>query len=1305
MKRYAALLLHWLFIVFIALSSHTQIKGEETKTEEIEIDLSTLDTAATYNEAYSDFDDFAFVEEYLTDEATAHNTAIPEVPEPTPDIPVIEFDLPIFGNVGFYLAFDPITNKSFYKARLVEGKKLYLGRLILESPVLEIIKGNLSITCRTRLFDKSAKVGLINLVLDKKDKKKIKTIEFGVIFDDPSSRPTLELFPGQQIVILKQRLVFEQDKPAVLIVNLDIYGKPTNAGIIFTGSSVGAFMSIEKIALLQFVADVAGTPLSDAVIKEAKIEIENLIVNGTAPKKDKYDLLAEEKEHLLTLDMHGILDIPEIKETLLTKQKAQAAGDLAFHAVINKKGITLDASSNNFPIQDIGMIEDAKIHLRTQPKKEDEEEAVASIKEEKKEDAGLKVSGTLSLEVAQVGTLNIETAIVIQKDKVVFSGTLKDTFTYNNFVLNPGIGVNYNSTKKSFGLSTRMDFEGLALKVSFTFSPNKKDPTKKDIVLSATAEATTFEPFKYSGIPSLEDVYATDLNVGFDVQKAADGNIINIIKLSGILHLLGKNFKSEIRAVNDEKGHKGIYIQAPLQENVTLGDILLGFNQPPLNSITFKKVEFLASSISFVDPSTKATISKGLSMVAQVPLTGALEKVGSYLGTSGQELTVQGAILPNDPKKSSFSAILSRGISDPTKVVSMGATALIIKGEPAVGIKASMTFRPEPAKRPEQVMEFAGEMSLATKELEFIMQMDGMWEEPFGFKNMAVGNLIAQVGMMHGSPGTPTKVGFRGRLDYNQETVFDLTMMVDAGLKDCGMKGTFKKIISLPELVLMFLTDQGLDLGPLNIPLFQLQDTQVAIAPKDILVGVSGKEELIKQGIEINSKMIVLGKKGQLGILIRAPTLSGDNFGLKALGTLEQINIADLLIVTGKGGVGDPIVDVELTLLRQKFLISGRINLANLYHKEAFLEITNHSIEFNFEEALGGDKFNVNGEPLLLSQVHGIATSLDQNFVIDIAFKEYLQKYLEDQINKQFNAAKIEVEKQINSAKKDVASVRVYAQEVEQQIAEAREAVTAAKKEVDTINESIKQAQHNVDLAQEEVNILKRKIKTQRNRIDRSPNSVDTSQHVAELATYTAAYEIATAALDAARAVATGTLVASRETAQATLTLAQQFLDTIVKNSSNAIFYGAAGTADAVLDGFHGISYLVLSGSEYVISLPLGFVEVNEISYHGELKTLQQGKLGNVKIKASIAGAKMETTITIDAKKGFDALTESLNAAAARFTEALNTKVLTPIKRAAASIENTLAPTKKVKKMTFQKEIPIEVLKRMQEAQKKPRQI
>lgn len=1302
--NYSASRSPWLLALLLTLCASILFPAEESAPVEAEIDLSTLDNPATYDEAYNGFDDFSFVEEYLAEEEKEKTTA---VDTPT-DIPLLDFDLPIFGTVTFYLATDSATGKTFYRAKIAEGKKIYLGRLVLEAPVLEIIKGNLSITSRTYLFDKTARVGLINLVFDEKKKTKIKTAEFGIIFDDPVNKPTIELLPGKKFVVLKQRLVFEQDKPAVVVANVEMFDKPTNIGIIFTGGTVGAFLTIEQMRLLQLIEDVQGTPLSDAMITTAKIEIENLIVNAaTKLKKEKYDLTVLEDQHLLTLDMTGFLAIPEIKENLLTAQKAQEAGDVEFHAVINEKKVILDASSKNFPVHNIGVIKEAKIHLykkQTKEKKGDTEkiEAVASIKEVAEKKEGFTVSGTLLLDVVNIGTLTVKSNITVDKEKTVFSGTLKNSFTYNNFVIKPGVNVSYNTAKKSFGFSTMVDFEGLAVKIGFALTPNKKEPSKKDVTLSATAEADTFTPFKNSGIKSLEDLYVTDLDIGFDIERAANGKIAQVIKINGMLHMLGEKFKSEIRIVSDDKGKKGIFIQAPLQEDITLGDILLGFDQPPLNGITFKKVEFLASSITFVDPTTKATISKGISMTAKVPLTGALAPVATYLGTANQELTVQGAILPNDPKKSSVSALLSRGVSDPTKVVSMGDSALIIKGEPAIGIKASMTFRPEPQKRPEQAMDFAGELSLAAKELEFVMQMDGMWEEPFGFHNMAIGNLIAAVGMMPGSPGTPTKIGIRGRLDYDHEPLVDTTMVVSANLTDCGMKGTFKKIISIPDLVLMFLADQGIDLGPLDIPLCQLEDAQVAIAPtKDIALGVSGREEIINQGVEVNSKILFLGKKGELGILIRTPTLSGENFGLKAYGTLEQINIADLLMVTGKGGVGDPIIDLELTLLRQKCLVSGRINLANLCYKEAYLEITSNSIEFNFEEAIGGAKFNYNGQPLLFSRVHGLATALDTNFMLEIQFKEYLQKYLKNQINAQFNAAKKEVEDQINSAKKEVDTVRTYAQEVEQQIIDARNAVTAAKKEVDSLDESIKKAQAGVARTQADVDILKRKIETQRNRIDKAKNILEKTQHVGELLAYDLSLKAANASLSTAKNTATGTLIASRETAKAALTAAEQFLDTIVKNGSNALFYTAADTANAILESAKSSSYLVLSGSEYVITLPLNMVEINEVSYHGELKTIKDGKLGNVLIKATIGGIDAETTIDIDVKKGLSTLTNSLNNAAQTFTDTLNTIVLDPLQEAATIMKQQVIKTRKVQKMDFNQATMIEMAKKQLEEKKK----
>ncbi len=137
-------------------------------------------------------------------------------------------------------------------------------------------------------------------------------------------------------------------------------------------------------------------------------------------------------------------------------------------------------------------------------------------------------------------------------------------------------------------------------------------------------------------------------------------------------------------------------------------------------------------------------------------------------------------------------------------------------------------------------------------------------------------------------------------------------------------------------------------------------------------------------------------------------------------------------------------------------------------------------IEFNFEDSLGGDTFMWNGNPLLLSQVHGISSGslTDPNFTIDITFKQYLKKFLLQEIEKSFTKAHKAVQEEFKAAHEQINKVYPLVDSMKHQVAQAQADVDKAKLALEKIDAALAETTKAYAQAQAEVDTLNTAIKT-----------------------------------------------------------------------------------------------------------------------------------------------------------------------------------------------------------------------------------
>ncbi|HEV2601187.1 MAG TPA: hypothetical protein VGT41_02715 [Candidatus Babeliales bacterium] len=1042
----------------------------------------------------------------------------------------LEISLPFFGAIKLIPFTDIATNKPGLKAKLVNpSKPLKMGQLTIDDGEILWVK-HIGITGRATILGQKARFGAkeIKFASGKKDPKAktkrrfIDKLTLGITFE---SKPTITLMPGKTITLAAADVIFERKKPVILRFITDFLGKPVQMGFAITKKSLGVFFNLTpNTPFVSLVPGVANTPLEKGIIKTAHLSINNLLYKAEAEKKEepqktepkeeapktektpektetKEEPTGEEKptetekEKPATekakdektqkedpkgrhIKIEGIIDLSQtelaeaptiesLKKRPAGKEEAKELGEdytgLKLTGIISAEGATLTIEAKEFPIKDFATIEQASFSIDTT-----------------KKPYSLTLKGKSDItSVPGIDHMNVGIDATLTTKGIDLTGKVGTDVSYAGIALKEAT-VNFNSENKSFSIQGTIGFQGMTFVASIAVLPDPKDKKKKTTTFTAKATAEEFAPF--AKIPGLSTFKVTKLDASVDIIKK-NGKTTNSISLKGDLNVFGKPLRSIIKFVENPAGEKGVYFSAPLAEDKSLGDIIPDLNIPPFNQLIFKRAAFQVSSIEFTDTESKQEIPKGVSFVAEVPLVGPLASAGKLMGASGQTFTLEGTILPNTPKLSTFSIILSRGEPDPSKKFSMGKIAIALSGAPSVSVEAELIYRPT-AK---DTLEFGGKFEFKPDAADLIAQMKGRWPNAFGRKGWAVQDLAFVLGMAYGSPGIPTEFGGAGRFIMKEYLDLEIKFFVSANVSNIGFEGISRQDISLVNVVNIVSEIINQPIPTVKIPSLAIKKhATVKYAMQDIHIG----DQIIQAGIAAKGEIDVLGKTATLDIHIGCEQL--ETCGFKAYASLDPIDILGILKITGYSDaetgivVDKPKIDIEFTPSRQIFHVSGMLNIADIIKTKTFIELSDKGITFDFEDSLGGDKFTwIDSEgkktPLLFSKIRGTSsgTLTNPDFVLDIVFKQYLKKYILFEIKKAFDIAEKEVNKAFNDAKKEIDKVDIAITKARKDIDAAEEKVRRARKSIDSINGAIqksdnafKKAQRDVDSLQKEINAL-----------------------------------------------------------------------------------------------------------------------------------------------------------------------------------------------------------------------------------------
>jgi hypothetical protein len=266
-------------------------------------------------------------------------------------------------------------------------------------------------------------------------------------------------------------------------------------------------------------------------------------------------------------------------------------------------------------------------------------------------------------------------------------------------------------------------------------------------------------------------------------------------------------------------------------------------------------------------------------------------------------------------------------------------------------------------------------------------------------------------------------------MQINNNTI-NFASVADATLQHMALQGHIDRL-SFMDIVTSFAQPMGLKLPEPPFPLFDLTNVDVRFAATDTTIG----NQTIAQGVTMIADMNVLNKKANVHV-----NVGGLLEGIKIFGSVDPINIANLLKIDGRNGSDKPEVDIELSLARQNFLIQGELSLANLYKTATSISITRAGIEFDFLESM-------NNNTLLYSHVHGQSSGSLNNpqFQISIDFEQHLQQYIKDRVNELFAIEQHQIIASINAAQQQVNTLNQVRADAQKELEEARNKVAQAE--------------------------------------------------------------------------------------------------------------------------------------------------------------------------------------------------------------------------------------------------------------------
>lgn len=768
-------------------------------------------------------------------------------------------------------------------------------------------------------------------------------------------------------------------------------------------------------------------------------------------------------------------------------------------------------------------------------------------------------------------------------------------------------------------------------------------------MLGLQATKDVWEPFNQLNIPTVSDLRFTDLKTSFTISRGDATKLL--LSLSATTNILSNSVRGSFYFVF-EPDNKGIIFKAGVPEQWRFSDSMPSLRNTIFDRISFEHAYFLVSTLDYdlperdffgveeldmqASPGEKQValeeIRKGLTFSAYMPLVGDLEKIKTLLGGGQRKVKLYGIINPN-PSDLVLGAKLTGSLPLASELMSTGPIALELTGAPSISLLTTLYLKPRINDLP---LKFVGRIMLDPTDATFAATMLGKWENPFDFEGLSIADVAAQLGLNYvqlAATGLPNRLGLTGKMDIGKHKLF-LAGQFDTLLKNMALAGSLNEL-SLLDLVQAIANPLGARIDANQVPHIALRDVELKFAPKNLKIG----EIEIKQGITVKGELHILDNKGVIDLNV-------DRTGIAATGYTSIINVGPLRISASKptdSPTGGPIVKLILTLAQQEFLLSGKLELANLFKVDSRVSIARNDMSFRFETAIA-DMFNA----LVEGKAEINTPKPDFRLVIDFRqqFTDYALKY----INEALTELQRKTERDISQAQSDLQRINAEIANADREIVQARQKVEAARADLRTWDQKIAENDRAVNQQKSKLNNFRMDNDKDNLAIARLQSEIDraggflrdpilTTKNKTEIAGLNikiagrniVIYQIEDT-LNKNLFLARNTILASKKIAEASLRAAEEILDKVARPLAKGTLTAARDAANGILEGAKQSGLAVFEGGKWVARGLLGTVVLKRVRFEGSVREITGGKLPHLMIHLDILQKPKVMNFTFDFK-------------------------------------------------------------------------
>lgn len=767
-------------------------------------------------------------------------------------------------------------------------------------------------------------------------------------------------------------------------------------------------------------------------------------------------------------------------------------------------------------------------------------------------------------------------------------------------------------------------------------------------LLGVTASKDQWSPFSSLTIPTINSLTFNNLKASFNISRSDATKLL--FSLGATTSILGHTVIGSFYLVY-EPDQKGLIFKAGVPDEWRFSDSFPSLRGTILERLSFEKAYFLASTLDYdlperdffgvedLDLQSKPgekqvaleEIRKGLTFAAYLPLIGELEKLQKVLGGQDRKVKVYGILNPN-PRDIVLGAKLTGSLPLSTELMSTGPLALEITGAPSLALLTTLYVKPTINDTP---LKFIGRIELDPTDATFAATMLGTWQNPFNLQGLSIADVAAQLGINYAqlvATGLPNRLGLTGKMDIGKHKLF-LAGQFDSLFKNMALAGSLNEL-SLLDLVTAIANPLGARIDDSKVPYIAIKNVELKFAPTNVRIG----EIVIPQGITVKGELHILDTKGVIDFNV-------DRTGIRAIGYTSIIQAGPLKISASKptdSPTGGPIVKLILTLPEQEFLLSGKIELADLFKVDSRVSISRNDLSFRFETAIA-NMF----QALVEGKSEINVPKPDFRLVIDFRqqFTDYALKY----INEALTELQRQTERDISRAQADVQRINNEIANADRQITEARSKVEQARNDLRSWDNQLAEIDRSINQQRNELNKIRLKIDSNNRDIARLKYEIDRASSFEKVGlgikngVQIAALETANLTLRASlskmesdlerlRVTSRFAVEQSRNAAQLAMRGAEEFLDKVARSVAKGTLIAAREAANGILEGAKQSGLAVFEGGKWVARGLLGTVVLKRVRFEGSAREISGGKLPHLMLHIDILQKPKIMNFTFDFK-------------------------------------------------------------------------